>query len=116
MQVTFGRFACAVACAVAGLIACERADTRLDNLTAGITKDSVTAVMGGPPKRLDPYLIAGQYIETMYYSRLGKTDSASLTDRRMAPVVVINGKLAGWGWDFWDSTAEAHRIRVATKK
>ena len=96
--------------------ACERDDSRLKNLTVGITKDSAALAMGGDPNRTDPYLINGQYIQTMYYMRTGKTDSASRTLRRMAPVVSINGKIAGWGWPFWDSVASANRIPVPEKK
>jgi len=99
-----------------GFAACERADARLENLTAGISKDSAVAVMGAQPKRIDPYLNNGQYIEAMYFPRAGKTDSASLTDRKMSPVVVINQKLAGWGWPFWDSVAAANSIPVAARK
>lgn len=99
------------------LSACERADPRIQHLSVGIEKDSVTAIMEGEkPKRIDPYLYNGQYIEAMLYPRKGKTDSASLQDRKMTPVVVINGKLAGWGWTYWDSTAEANHIPVAPKK
>ncbi len=108
--------------AMAGLVsllalsACERADPRLERLAVGIGKDSVTAVMEGEqPKRVDPYLNNGQYIEAMLYPRKGKTDSASFPDRKMTPVVVINGKLAGWGWTYWDSAAAANHISVAPK-
>jgi hypothetical protein len=71
---------------------------------------------GDQPKRTDPYLIDGLYIESMFYPKRGKTDSLSLTDRKMTPVVVINGKLAGWGWPFWDSVAGSKNIPVAPAK
>jgi len=102
---------------VAALAGCERADPRLEQLTVGIGKDSVIAVMGGErPNRIDPFLYQGQYIETMFFPRQGKTDSASLTDRKMTPVIVINGKLTGWGWNYWDSAAAANRIAVPPKE
>lgn len=98
------------------LSACERGDPRIEHLSVGIGKDSVTIVMEGEaPKRVDPYLNNGQYIEAMLYPRKGKTDSASGLDRNMTPVVVINGKLAGWGWNYWDSAAGANHILVAPK-
>jgi hypothetical protein len=37
-------------------------------------------------------------------------------DRNMEPVIVIDGKLAGWGWSYWDSLAAAHKIPVAPKR
>ncbi len=98
------------------MTACERADPRLQNLTVGIAKDSAIAAMeGDAPKRIDPYLYNGQYIEAMLFPRKGKTDSAATADRNMTPVVVINGKLTGWGWGYWDSTATANHIEVAPK-
>ena len=105
--------------AIAGMVVlagCERADPRLKNLSAGISKDSVLAVMEEPPKRTDPYLYKGQYIEALFYPRKGKTDAKSTADRKMSPVVVINGKLTGWGWAYWDSTAAANNIPVAIKQ
>ncbi len=115
MQITKAVGIAALASLLA-LAACERADSRLERLTVGIGKDSVIAVMNGEkPKRVDPYLNNGQYLEAMLYPRQGKTDSASTADRNMTPVVVINGKLAGWGWNYWDSAATANHIPVAPK-
>lgn len=101
----------------AGLMGCEQADSRLKNLHAGMALDSVVPAMeGAKASRTDPFLIQGQYIQTLYFPRKGKTDSVSLTDRKMSPVVAINGKVAGWGWTYWDSVAGANRIPVAEKK
>ena len=92
---------------------CERADPRLKNLHVGMVKDSVMVAMeGASPRRTDPFLYKGQYIEAMLFQQKGKTDPESLEDRKMAPVIVINGKLVGWGWDYWDSVAAANNIPV----
>ena len=106
-------------------------DARLKTLEAGIPKDSVVKLMGvDSPQRVDPYLTGampprdrdgqgqeqptgGHYIEAMYYRQPGKTDSVA--DRKLSPVVVIDGKLAGWGWKSWDSIAGANKIAVAKK-
>ncbi len=115
MHVT-NKLAIAAVASLLAITACDRADPRIQNLTVGIPKDSVIAVMEGEaPKRIDPYLYNGQYIEAMLFPRQGKTDSAATADRNMTPVVVINGKLVGWGWDYWDSTAAANNIEVAPK-
>ena len=113
MRVTTRRIGLLIAGAVMALAACERADNRLEQLTVGIGKDSVLAVMGTKPDRLDPFLNKGQYIEAMYFTRQGVADSTARTDRKMSPVVVINGKLVGWGWTYWDSVAGANNIPVA---
>jgi hypothetical protein len=97
--------------------ACSAGDARLKQLSAGISKDSVLAIMGvDKPQRADMYLVAGHHIETMYFSAPGATDSASLTDRNMTPVVVVDGKLTAWGWKQWDSIATETKIQVAPKE
>jgi hypothetical protein len=98
------------------LISACSGDARLKKLSAGITKDSVLVLMGGEkPDRIDPFLVKGQYIETMYFPKPGADDSASLTDRKMSPVVVVDGKLVAWGWKKWDSIAATKQIPVAPK-
>lgn len=107
----------AVAALLALVIAgCERADTRLEHLSAGIAKDSALALMGATPERTDPYLYQGQYIEALFFARPGGSGPEAKEDRRMSPVIVINGQLAGWGWAYWDSVAAANSIPVAPKK
>ena len=91
-------------------------DTRVANLSVGISKDSAITAMGGErPSRIDPYLTGGQYIEAMLYNRSGSAPTATDTipDRERTPVVVINGLLTGWGWAYWDSVATANNIPVA---
>ena len=113
MQITFRRVTQAILVAgVVATIGCEGSDPRLKKLAVGMPKDSVVATMGEKAKRVDPYLYNGRYIEAMYYPRPGKSD-AEIEDRKMAPVVVINGKLAGWGWAYWDSVASSNHITVA---
>ena len=96
--------------------ACSSSDARLKELSAGISKDSVLAIMGvDKPQRADVFLVDGRYIEAMYFPAPGATDSASLTDRNMSPVIVVDGKLTAWGWKQWDSIATEHKIQVPPK-
>ena len=100
---------------VAGLLVlmgCERGDPRLAKLSIGMGKDSALAAMQGKPTVMEPYLINGLYIEGMFYARPGKTDSTSRAQRNMTPIVLVNGKLIGWGWEVWDSVAAANKIPV----
>lgn len=99
------------------LSACgDKADARLEKLSAGISKDSVLAVMGvEKPQRVDPFLINGQFIEAMYFPKSGAADSASVADRNMSPAIVVDGKLVAWGWKQWDSIAAEKKIPVAAK-
>jgi hypothetical protein len=94
------------------LSACAKSDARLEKLSTGITKDSVLATMGAP-QRVDPYLAGGHYIEAMYFPMPDATDSADLTDRKMSPVILSDGKVLAWGWKQWDSIAPTKKIKVA---
>lgn len=94
------------------LAGCEGGDPRIKDLAAGIGKDSATKVMKGPPTATEPYLVNSQYIETMFYPKPGIADSAAKQPRNMTPIVVVNGKVTGWGWDVWDSVAAANKIEV----
>ena len=98
-----------------GTGACARTDARLEKLTVGMSKDSVRAVMGNQPVRADAYLDRGQYIEALYFAKPGSTTSDSVPDRSMSPVVLIGGRLSGWGWTFWDSVAADHKIEIVPK-
>jgi hypothetical protein len=95
------------------LTGCSRSDPRLEKLTVGIARDSALALMGvEKPARIDAYLVNGHYIEGLYFKKLG-ADAAIVADRKMSPVVVVDGRLVGWGWKRWDSIAVANKIAVA---
>ena len=103
-----------IAAALALLVSlgCEREDSRLKNLTVGVGKDSALAVMGGTATDKSSFLVNSKYIETFYFAKRGKTDSASRVLRNTAPLVLVDGKLTGWGWPYWDSVAAANNIKV----
>lgn len=88
----------------------------MKDLATGISKDSAIVVMGGErPSRIDPYLVSGNYVESMLFIRPGTEPVGvdTLPDRARTPVVVINGTVAGWGWGFWDSVATVHNIPLS---
>jgi len=97
----------AVAIGSLAIMGCTKDDPRLRNLDAGISKDSALAVLGvRTGERPATYLVKGQMIEAMMVRREGvegPLDSLPKTD--YSPVVIINGKLAGWGWKYWDSVS-----------
>src|SRR5262245_539276 len=98
MRITNPRFGPIRVLVVLGLllsVGCEREDTRLKNLTAGIAKDSALAVMGGTATDKSSFLVDAKLIEIFYYSKRGKTDSASRVLRNAAPLVIVEGKLTG---------------------
>jgi hypothetical protein len=98
---------------LAALAACRAPDPRFARLTAGIGGDSALKVMDeAKPVRADPFLVKGQYIQAMYFRGPGDGDTAG---RKLSPLVMINGKLAGWGWKYLDSVAAATSIPVPGK-
>src|SRR5688500_2051264 len=88
-----------------GLLGCSTEDAPQQDLNAGITKDSAIAVLGGSAgERPAVYLIKGKMIEAIMVRHQGAEGPLdSLTRKQYSPVVMIDGKLAGWGWKYWDS-------------
>ena len=115
-------FAVGLSCA-ALTTACE--DKRVKELDTGITRDSAVSVIShdlrpGSPSdsfpnvyKRDRYLIAGKNIEVLYFTpnneKQGK-DSVPL--KKLTPIVFIDYKLAGRGWDYWDSVRTANKIPI----
>jgi hypothetical protein len=93
---------------------CAKVDPRVKALGVGIPKDSALAVMELSPTDLgEAYLIDGQYIEA-YVVRMPGVEGPrdSLSRDQLTPVVVIDGKVTGWGWAHWDSVAGLKKIAV----
>jgi hypothetical protein len=107
----------AVAIGSLAILGCSKDDPRLKNLNAGISKDSALAVLGGGTgERPESYLVKGQMIEAVMVRREGvegPLDSLPKTDYN--PVVIINGKLAGWGWEYFDSLSQEIGVTQHTK-
>ena len=100
-----------VLCGALALAGCS-SDKRFDKLTVGISKDSTISAIGvEKPVRTDPYFVGGHYIEAMYYAKPGAS-ADSTRDRKLTPVIVVDGTLAAWGWKKWDSIAGANKIVV----
>jgi len=100
------------------LASCRKEDPRVKNLTIGIPKDSALSVMGVlPTDHGHSYLLGGKYIEAFIVRREGvEGPSDSLSRGDFIPVVLVDGKLTGWGWQHWDSVAGANKIPVKPAK
>ena len=107
----------AVAIGSLAIMGCTKDDPRLGNLNEGISKDSALAVLGDQtPESPATYLVKGQMIEAMMVRREGAEgplDSLSRADYN--PVVIIDGKLAGWGWKYWDSLSQSIGVGQKSK-
>lgn len=95
-------------------------DSRVKDLTAGISRDSTFAIMGTTPTAADSipnihergvYLIDGSMYEVLLFPRDGDAHKGeSLDDKEVTPLVFADGSLSGWGWSYWDSVATANKI------
>ena len=97
---------------------CTREDPRVKALGVGISKDSAFAVMELPStERGEAYLMNGQYIEAFVVRKPGvEGPRDSLARKQMTPVIVVDGKVTGWGWPHWDSVAGANKIVVTPEQ
>ena len=114
------------------LVACE--DKRVSQLDTGITRDSALSVIShdikpgsatGPDSfpnvyMRDRYLISGKNYEVLYFTpnneKIEKAGKDTIPKRKLSPIVFVNNRLVGHGWDFWDSLAATLKIPVPPKK
>jgi hypothetical protein len=88
-------------------------DSRLSHLATGIDRDSVAVVMKtDTPHRSESYLLDGKFWEIFYYAKSGVAQDDSVAWRKLSPVVLADGKVAGWGWDYWGKEAERLNVPV----
>lgn len=103
-----------------------RADNRkkLLSLSAGMTEQEVLNLMGTKtikadngtvitnPYRTEMHQSNGHVFKLLlYYTDIQKNDGA-ITDDELTPLVVVDGKLDGWGWSYWNNLIEKYEIRV----
>ena len=120
--------------ALAALAACQ--DSRVKAVDTGISRDSALKVltqdakpaieakpgtMGAPVDqnpaniyRRDQFLINGVSTEVLYFDsknrHLGQIDRDTVPWKDLSPVVLVNNKVQGKGWDYLDSIYKANKI------
>jgi hypothetical protein len=120
MHAIIGRHTAVLFAATISGILAGCGDKRVDSLSAGITRDSALKVLAGGPSsdslanvyRQETYLNNGQMINVLVYNKDGikqATDS-TVPDSKLTPVVMVDGKVTGWGWAHYDSVAKANNI------
>ncbi len=40
-----------------------------------------------------------------------KADGA-ITDDELTPIVILDGKLDGWGWSYWNNLVQKYEVRL----
>lgn len=82
-------------------------------VTVGMTRSEVQEIMLGEVQKLqmvgqvkNPYATEfrrgqeGQVYEVMFYYAELKTGDNQVSDDELMPVVLLDGKVVGWGWGF----------------
>jgi len=112
------------------LVACE--DKRVKQLDTGITRDSAVSVIshdlppGAPPDsfpnvyKREQYLIGGKHYEVLYFNsdnakvitRNGAPPADTIDPKKLTPLVFMENRMIGRGWEFWDSVAKANKITI----
>ncbi len=99
-------------------------DARLRTLETGMAKDSVIAVLAdGQPAKADTiqnvynhtrYLMDAKEIDIYMFDPKNRKlwSEPDVTNDELTPVVVIDGKLDGWGWDHMEEVTSKFRIQV----
>jgi len=105
----------------AAMAACgdrEAGEQYLEQLSEGITRDSLFAVLGQGPLtasgadsvrvdrgwRVSRFLIDGTVYEVVYVRDEAGDVSEPLAKAKESPVVLDGGKVRGWGWEWYVET------------
>ena len=87
----------AISCTSPGKIR-ERNRNNLNRLTLDMSRQQVLTVMKRPYRSETLSLSNGKRLELFYYHTDLKTPDGAVTDDELTPVVLIEGKVIGWGW------------------
>lgn len=100
-------------CAQYGAIA-EKNNSNLLKLEIGDAKSKVLKIMGNPHKN-EKYQIENSIYDVWFY-RTAHTPDDRETDDEFTPIVIIDGKVAGWGRNFYDNTIKIKQeIKIENK-
>ena len=89
----------------------ERTRNNLMKLELGMSKQEVIDIMGSPYNREAYTLLNGQALEFLIY--LTKyTDSGPIPDSDTTPICFLNGKVTGWGRNFYISEKQRYEIEI----
>jgi hypothetical protein len=54
----------------------------------------------------------GVSVEILFYYTDQRESDGAITDDELTPLVIEDGVLAGWGWNFLDQNVEKYRIEL----
>jgi len=64
------------------------------------------------PYRTSSFEKEDKQLEVLYYYTEVKDLDGAISDDELVPIVLVDNKLVGWGWDYWKDVAEKYEIRI----
>lgn len=91
----------------------NRARNNLMKLELGMSKQEVINVMGSPYNR-EAYMTPDGNVDFWIY--LTKyTDSGSIPDSDTTPICFVNGKVTGWGRNFYEQQKKRYEVEIKNR-
>jgi len=91
----------------------EKNRSNLMKLEVGMSKKEVIDIMGMPYNR-EAYAVPGGSLEFLIY--LTKyTDSGSIPDSDTTPVCFMDGKVTGWGRNFYVQQQQKYQLEMISR-
>ncbi|MCC6928841.1 MAG: hypothetical protein IT359_07610 [Gemmatimonadaceae bacterium] len=113
--------------ALLALLASACTDSRVRELTLGISKDSVFKIIGqGAPagdslpnvyKRVQ-YFVDSKFFDIFLFDPQNRKvwEEPNVLDKELTPIVVIQDKLEGTGWGYADELAGKYKFQIRSTK
>lgn len=100
-------------------------DARVRDLDRGIGRDSVLTLLGkgGPAGdslaniyRHTAYLIQGKMFDVYFFDAKGRKhpETKDVPPKELVPVVLVDGRVEGWGWPHMDRVTSQFGIQART--
>lgn len=93
----------------------EIEDTRnlhnLKKLQAGMSREDVYTIMGMPDLYDMHETVDRDYLAVFYYYTHTKVDDGAASKNECTPVVIRDGKLVGWGYEYLEKQEEFTYLR-----
>lgn len=99
---------CASGCASASPFATSSVRGKLQQIEIGMSKDEVLRVVGQPYGREAFPDAGGTPVEFLLYQTKFVGMMLSPGDAELVPVAIKNGRVIGWGRNFYDRTKQYH--------
>lgn len=115
--------AAASGCANAIQLLMNQNNANMRALNVGMTEDQVITAMGPSPDRSTPnpyrsemYPVGSTVFKILFFYTNRQSADGIIDDDELTPVVLKDGRLDGWGWSYWQTTAARYDIRIRVRR